>query len=60
VTGIRKVDLNPEFGYDVSEDSSDAAGSRGSGESAAGQDIAVEPGRDEVSVAVAVVYELGA
>ena len=55
---IRKVDLNAEFNYDAS--SQRASGGAGTDESAGGGGgVAIEPGRELVSVAVAVVYELG-
>ncbi len=56
VIAIRKVDLNPEFAVDTSTDS--AAGG-GSAESPSRGGIDIEPGLEEVSVAVAVVYEIG-
>ena len=59
VLAIRKVDLNAEFGY--ASGAQPAAG-RGTDESAStggGGGVSIEPGRDQVSVAVAVVYEIG-
>ena len=58
VTAIRKVDLNPEWAIDTggSDDSaSSGGGSRGSGSSAP---IRVEPGQEQVTVAVAVIFAL--
>jgi uncharacterized protein YggE len=61
VVAIRKVDLNAEFGYDTGAQpasgrgTDDGASSGGGG----GGGVSIEPGRDEVSVAVAVIYELG-
>jgi uncharacterized protein YggE len=57
VVAIRKVDLNPEFGYD----SGYSPASGGEDESAAGGggSVQIERGREVVAVAVAVVYEIG-
>ena len=56
VVAIRKVDLNAEFNYDASVE---PAGGGGTDESAdSGGGASVEPGRDRISVAVAVVYEI--
>jgi uncharacterized protein YggE len=54
VVAIRKVDLNPEFGYD----SATRAAGGGGDDSASAEQITVEPGREEVGAAVAVVYEI--
>src|SRR5215216_3883088 len=56
ILGIRKVDLNAEFGYDAATPASGGA----TEESAAGGGrIDVEPGQERVSVVVAVVYDIG-
>ena len=55
IVAIRKVDLNAEFGFDTS-----TARGGGSDESAGGGGgVSIEPGRERVSVAVAVVYDIG-
>lgn len=60
VTAIRKVDLNAEFGYDSDSSSSPASGvDEDSGAGGGGGGARIEPGREEVAVAVAVVYEIG-
>ena len=57
VLAIRKVDLNAEFGYDSS--STTLAGGDDEDSGGGGATPNVEPGRERVSVAVAVVYEIG-
>ena len=59
VAGIRRVDLNPEFGYGAAsidflsgEDESTAGGG------GTNPPITVEPGQEEITVAVAVIYDL--
>jgi uncharacterized protein YggE len=56
VTATLRVDLNPELGYDV-----EATGGRDESEDAAsgGGAVTVEPGTNEIAVAVAVVYAIG-
>jgi len=57
VVAIRRVDLNPEFGYDVGvTDRSSAL--RGGEDEAGGGGATIEPGQEDVLVAVAVVYEI--
>lgn len=56
VVAIRQVDLNAEFDHDPSFQDMSGGGTDDSGEGGGGP--AVEPGRERVSVAVAVVYEL--
>jgi uncharacterized protein len=58
VVAIRKVDLNPEFAYDSSVERASGGGSDDSGGGGGGGGITIEPGREEVGVAVAVVYEI--
>jgi uncharacterized protein YggE len=55
VVAIRKVDLNAEFNYDASVEAMSRGGSDDEG---GGGAVEIEPGRERVSVAVAVVYEL--
>jgi uncharacterized protein YggE len=58
VLAIRKVDLNPEFGYDSSTEA--AGGGRDDSDGGGGGGgVTIEPGREEIGVAVAVVYEIG-
>jgi uncharacterized protein YggE len=58
VLAIRKVDLNAEVGYDSSFDA--ASGGEDQAESGGGGgSVRIEPGRQEVAVAVAVIYEIG-
>lgn len=62
VLAIRKVDLNAEFAYD-SDSISPASGqddsASGGGGGSGGGSVRIEPGREEVGVAVAVIYEIG-
>ena len=58
VIAIRKVDLDPELGYDSGFDAA-GGGSSDDAASGGGGDVQIEPGRDEVAVAVAVVHEIG-
>ena len=59
IVAIRKVDLNPEWAYDVT---STQRASGGSDDAAAGggssEEVTVEPGQEDVTVAVAVVYDI--
>ena len=57
VLAIRKVDLNAEFGYNPSFTFTSGGDDEDSGGGAATPSI--EPGRERISVAVAVVYEIG-
>jgi uncharacterized protein YggE len=60
VLAIRKVDLNAEFGYDAAPQPASGGPGGGTDESAGGGGgVSIEPGREQVSVVVAVVYELG-
>jgi uncharacterized protein YggE len=61
VLAIRKVDLNAEFEYDSSSSISPASGGQDESEGGGGGggSVRIEPGREEVAVAVAVVYEIG-
>ncbi len=59
VLAIRKVDLNAEFGYDSSAQPAAGGGTDESAGGAGGGGVSIEPGRERVSVAVAVVYEIG-
>jgi uncharacterized protein YggE len=58
VVAIRKVDLNPEFGYDASPDRASGGSDDSASGGGSGGGVIVEPGREEVAVAVAVVYEI--
>ena len=57
VVAIRKVDLNAEFNYDSSSFAQRASGGSDDSEGGGGA-VDIEPGREQVSVAVAVVYEI--
>jgi uncharacterized protein YggE len=56
VVAIRKVDLNAEFNFDSSVDTASGGGTDDSEQRGSAPEI--EPGRERVSVAVAVVYEI--
>jgi uncharacterized protein YggE len=58
VLAIRKVDLNAEFEYDSSSYSPASGGQDDSG-SGGGGNVRIEPGREEVTAAVAVIYAIG-
>ncbi len=58
VLAIRKVDLNAEFEYDSSS-YSPASGGQDDSESGGGGNVRIEPGREEVTAAVAVIYAIG-
>jgi uncharacterized protein len=57
IVAIRKVDLNAEFGYDAAPEPAAGGGTNDSAGSGGG--VSIEPGREQVAVAVAVVYEIG-
>ena len=60
VVAIRKVDLNAEFGYDAAPEPAAGGGTNDSASSGGGGGgVSIEPGREQVAVAVAVVYEIG-
>ena len=58
VVAIQKVDLNAEFNYDATAGALSRGGSDDSEAGGGGGAVDIEPGRERVSVAVAVVYEL--
>ncbi len=58
IVAIRKVDLNPEWAIDTSGSDESASGDSGGGSSGAAAPIRVEPGQEEVTVSVAVIFAM--
>jgi len=58
VVAIRKVDLNPEWAIDTSGSEPASGDARGGGDSGSPAPIRVEPGQEEVTVSVAVIFAL--
>ena len=58
VTAIRKVDLNPEWAIDTGGSDDSASSGGGSDDSGSSAPIRVEPGQEQVTVAVAVIFAL--
>lgn len=56
VVAIRKVDLNPEWAIDTSGSEPSSGDSGGGGSSRSPAPIRVEPGQEEVTVSVAVIF----
>jgi hypothetical protein len=55
---IRKVDLNPEWAIDTSGSEPASGDAGGGGDSGSPAPIRVEPGQEEVTVSVAVIFAL--